>query len=58
MIIIVSLHVGGVIVSSWIHRENLIVGMITGMKKNSNYPIDPFSGPTTRATDFRVKPDN
>jgi cytochrome b len=33
MIFLVIVHVGGVIVSSWIHKENLIIGMITGIKK-------------------------
>ncbi len=33
MIFLVIAHVGGVIVSSWIHKENLIIGMITGIKK-------------------------
>ena len=33
MIFLVIAHVGGVIVSSWIHKENLLVGMITGRKK-------------------------
>jgi cytochrome b len=32
MIILVIVHVGGVIISSWIHKENLILGMITGRK--------------------------
>lgn len=33
MIFLVIAHVGGVIVSSWIHKENLLIGMITGIKK-------------------------
>ena len=33
MIFLIVVHVGGVIVSSWIHKENLIMGMITGIKK-------------------------
>ena len=33
MIFLVVAHVVGVIVSSWIHKENLLVGMITGIKK-------------------------
>jgi cytochrome b len=32
VIFIVAVHVAGVIVSSWIHKENLILGMITGRK--------------------------
>lgn len=33
MLFLVIVHVGGVIVSSWVHKENLIMGMITGVKK-------------------------
>ncbi len=33
MIFLVIAHIAGVIVSSWIHKENLIIGMITGIKK-------------------------
>ncbi|MGE5257209.1 MAG: cytochrome b/b6 domain-containing protein [Hyphomicrobiales bacterium] len=33
MIFLVVVHVGGVIVSSWIHQENLVLAMITGKKK-------------------------
>jgi cytochrome b len=33
IIFLIIVHVGGVIVSSWIHKENLIMGMITGIKK-------------------------
>ena len=29
----IALHVGGVIVSSWTHRENLVKAMITGRKR-------------------------
>lgn len=29
----IALHVGGVIVSSWAHRENLVKAMITGRKR-------------------------
>lgn len=32
MIFLVIVHVAGVIVSSWVHKENLILGMITGRK--------------------------
>ncbi len=33
MIFLVIAHIGGVIVLSWIHIENLLIGMITGIKK-------------------------
>lgn len=33
MMAIVVIHIAGVIVSSWLHRENLILAMITGWKK-------------------------
>jgi cytochrome b len=32
IIFLVVVHVAGVIVSSWVHKENLILGMITGRK--------------------------
>lgn len=33
LMILVGVHVAGVVVSSWLHRENLIIGMITGRKQ-------------------------
>ncbi len=33
IIVLVIVHITGVIASSWIHRENLILAMITGEKK-------------------------
>lgn len=33
MMAIVVIHVAGVVVSSWLHRENLVLAMITGLKK-------------------------
>lgn len=33
MIFLIVIHVCGVIVSSWVHKENLIFSMITGIKK-------------------------
>ena len=33
MLVVVAIHVAGVIVSSWLHRENLVRAMITGWKK-------------------------
>lgn len=34
LIFLIVLHIGGVAVSSWVHRENLISAMITGIKKS------------------------
>lgn len=33
VLILAFIHVGGVLMSSWLHRENLIQSMITGFKK-------------------------
>lgn len=33
LILLAIVHVAGVITSSWIHKENLVMGMITGKKK-------------------------
>ena len=33
MMAIVAIHIVGVIVSSWLHQENLVIAMITGWKK-------------------------
>ena len=33
MMAIVVIHIAGVIVSSWLHHENLVLAMITGWKK-------------------------
>jgi cytochrome b len=33
IIFLIAVHLAGVLVSSWIHRENLILGMITGKKE-------------------------
>lgn len=39
MLGVVALHVLGVVVSSWLHRENLVLGMLTGRK-----PVSPQDG--------------
>ncbi|MGD8837490.1 MAG: cytochrome b/b6 domain-containing protein [Desulfobacteraceae bacterium] len=35
MLFFVVIHICGVLVSSWLHRENLILSMITGKKKST-----------------------
>ena len=36
MIFLIAVHLAGVIVSSWVHKENLILAMINGKKKTSS----------------------
>lgn len=36
LLLLIGLHVAGVVVSSWLHRENLVLAMLTGRK-----PADP-----------------
>ena len=36
MMAIVVIHIAGVIVSSWLHHENLVLAMVTGWKKMRN----------------------
>jgi cytochrome b len=36
MMAVVAIHIAGVIVSSWLHNENLVKAMITGWKKIRN----------------------
>lgn len=44
MMAIVLIHIAGVIVSSWLHRENLVLAMITGWKKWRNPTHENSSG--------------
>lgn len=37
MIFLIIVHIGGVIVSSWVHKENLILAMITGKKQKNGF---------------------
>lgn len=39
MLVVVGIHIAGVVVSSWLHRENLIGAMLTGFKRG-----DPADG--------------
>lgn len=38
MLFLIIIHIFGVLVSSWLHRENLILSMISGKKKSINQP--------------------
>jgi len=44
MMAIVVIHVAGVIVSSWLHGENLVLAMITGWKKLRGTPHENSAG--------------
>ncbi len=43
LLVLIGLHVAGVIASSWLHRENLVVAMITGCKP-ADAPLSPGGG--------------
>ena len=32
LLVVIGLHLAGVVVSSWLHRENLVLAMLTGRK--------------------------
>lgn len=36
MLIVVCVHIGGVVLSSWLHRENLALSMVNGTKKGAS----------------------
>jgi cytochrome b len=38
MLFLIGIHICGVLVSSWLHKENLILSMITGKKNSNRYP--------------------
>jgi cytochrome b len=38
MLFLIVIHISGVLVSSWLHKENLILSMITGKKRVSAHP--------------------
>ncbi len=40
MIFLIIIHLGGVTIASWLHKENLIIAMITGRKKSINNPTN------------------
>ena len=40
MLAVVGVHIGGVIVASWLHRENLARSMVTGMKEGCREASD------------------
>ncbi len=44
MMVIVAVHLVGVVVSSWLHRENLVKSMITGWKKPHTTPNETTVG--------------
>jgi cytochrome b len=44
MMALVVIHIAGVIVSSWLHHENLVLAMITGWKKMHRTPDENPAG--------------